>query len=267
MMNEDKTQIKHDASVTDNISQFAKAAFTSENLEAAGRFTTEKVMELKTQAQEGDRSLHYLALVGGIGCVVVALFELTSRILRFQLVDAIIDVYIIILGLIVVILEGKDMFLSKRLVQNINKHALFLKFLWGRGALCFICGTLQLSQIDLFNFVAGGYMCAVGILYIIVGKNTAIKLKAIRKSLNTEGTLRTKFQAADVEGDGLDLKQFRFLCEDLGLDFTAREKEAAFGFIRKTGDDTNGKLSYEDFKGWWEDLGEDQIDDDAFIFI
>ena len=111
-------------------------------------------------------------------------------------------------------------------------------------------------------------MCAVGILYIFVGNKTANKLKAIRKSLYSEGALRTKFQVANVEGDGLDLKQFRFLCVDLGLDLTGRETEAAFGYIQKTKGDTNDKLTYEAFKDWWDDLdGEGQIDDNAFIFV
>mmetsp|Transcript_18384 Transcript_18384/g.41961 ORF Transcript_18384/g.41961 Transcript_18384/m.41961 type:complete len:274 (+) Transcript_18384:122-943(+) len=270
MMNGNQNEIKHDNSImAETLSQFAKSTFTTENIEAAGRFTKEKVMELRAQAQEGDKSLRFLALVGGIGCIVVGLFELTSRIMGLQLVGAIIELYVILLGTVVVILEGKDMLLSKSLVQYINKYALVLKFLWGRGALYFICGTLQLTQIDLFNLAAGGYMCAVGILYIVVGNKTANKLRAIRKSLYTEGTLRTKFRAADIEGDGLSLKQFRSLCENLGLDLTAREAEATFGFIQKMGDShTKDKLSYEEFKRWWDDLdGEGQLDDNAFIFV
>lgn len=141
--------------MADAFSQFAKTAFTSEGIGAAGRFTKEKALELKTQAQEGDRSLRFLALIGGVGCVFVGFFELASRIMGIQLVAAIIDLYIIMLGSVVVILEGKDIFLSKRLVQNLNKYALFLKFLWGRGSLYFVCGTLLLTQIDLFNFIAG----------------------------------------------------------------------------------------------------------------
>jgi len=269
MTNSNQNQAESGSNVTECFSQFAATTLISENLGAAGRYTKEKALELKTQAQEGDRSLRFLALIGGFGSMVVGLFELTSRILSLQLLDAIIHLYIIMLGSVVVILEGRDFFLSKRLVQNLNKYALFLKFLWGRGSLYFICGTLQLSQIDLFNLVAGGYMCAVGILYIIVGNTTAKKLKAIRKSLYSEGTLQSKFQVANVEGNGLNVKQFRSLCEDLGLDLTGREAEAAFGCIQKTGDDdTNDKLSYEEFKGWWDGLeGDGQIDDSAFIFL
>lgn len=268
MMNTNQNQSNHANNVTDAFTQFAKTTFTSENIEAAGRFTKDKALELKTQAQEGDSSLRLLALIGGFGCIVVGSYELTSRIIRFQLVDAIIDLYIIMLGSIVVTLEGRNLLLSQRLLQNLNKYALFLKFLWGRGSLYFIIGTLQLTQIDLFNLVAGGYMCAIGILYIVVGNNTAKKLKVIRKSLYSENTLRSKFQIANVEGNGLNLKEFRYLCQNLGLDLTVRETEAAFGYMQKTGDVSNDKLSYEDFKGWWDDLeDEGQIDDNAFIFI
>ena len=155
MTNASQSNEKNDINIADSFSQFAKVALTSENFEAAGRYTKEKAIELKTQAQEGDRSLRFLALVGGVGSIVVGLFELISRISTLQLVDAIIDVYIIFLGSVVVVLEGKDIFLSKRLIQNLNKYALFLKFLWGRGSLYFICGTLQLTQIDLLNLLAG----------------------------------------------------------------------------------------------------------------
>ncbi len=143
--------------MVDTFSQYAKTALTSENIEAAGRFTKEKALELKTKAQDGDQSLRFLAFIGGIGSVFVGFSELTSRVMRLQLVGAVIDLYIIMLGSVIVILEGKDILLSKRLVQNLNKYALFLKFLWGRGSLYFICGTLQLTQIDLFNLVAGKF--------------------------------------------------------------------------------------------------------------
>jgi hypothetical protein len=156
MMNMNQNQNQHGSNMTDTFSQFfSKNALTSEGLEAAGRFTKEKAMELKAQAQEGDRSLRFLAFIGGIACILVALLELPSKIMGFQFVGAVIDLYIIMLGSVVVILEGKNFFLSETFVQNLHKYALFLKFLWGRGSLYFICGTLQLVQIDLFNLIAG----------------------------------------------------------------------------------------------------------------
>jgi len=260
---------KNDNSMTiDSISELAKITFISDNLEAAGRFTKEKMMELKKQAKEGNRSLHFLALIGGLGCIIIGFFELTSRFMRLQIVGALIDSYIILLGIIVVILEGKDMFLSEILVQNIHKYALFLDFLWGRGMLYIFIGTMQLYQIDLFNLVSGGYMCIIGGLHIVVGNRTANKLKAIRKSLYSENTLRTKFQNADIEGDGLNLQQFQSLCEDLGLVLSSRETEAAFDYIQKINNVTTVKLRFESFQAWWNfSDGEGQMDESAFIFV
>jgi hypothetical protein len=262
-------QNNNNSMTMDNISQIAKSAFTTENLEAAGRFTKEKAMEIKKQAEDGDQSLRFLALIGGIACIIVGIFETTSHIMRLHLVGALIDICVVLLGVIVVILEGKDMLLSESLVQKIHKYALLLKFLWGRGMLYLFIGALQLYQIDLFNLICGGYMCAIGGLYIFVGYRTANKLKTMRKSLYSEDTLRVKFQNADIEGDGLNVQQFQSLCVDLGLDLTGKEIEAAFGYIQRMNDGiTTEKLRYESFLAWWSSSdGEGQVDENEFIFV
>jgi len=111
-------------------------------------------------------------------------------------------------------------------------------------------------------------MCIIGGLHIVVGNRTANKLKAIRKSLYSENTLRTKFQNADIEGDGLNLQQFQSLCEDLGLVLSSRETEAAFDYIQKINNVTTVKLRFESFQAWWNfSDGEGQMDESAFIFV
>mmetsp|Transcript_16761 Transcript_16761/g.38706 ORF Transcript_16761/g.38706 Transcript_16761/m.38706 type:complete len:284 (+) Transcript_16761:70-921(+) len=271
MMNANQNDVRPppdgDPTMRDTLSQFAQTTFTKDNFEAAGRVAKEKALELQQQAREGDRSLRFLAFVGGIGCTLVGLIELTSRLARLDLVGAIIDVYIVLLGFIVIALEGRDVFLSQQFLESLNKNALFLTFLWGRGALYFVCGTLQLTQIDLLNLIAGGYICFVGILYVVVGNSTAKKLRAIgvRKSMFTDETLRARFKAADIGGDGLTLEQFRSLCDDLGLGLAGREVEAAFGCIMQTaagngGNGTTDKLSYAAFKRWWDGLEGGDID-------
>lgn len=247
------------------ISQFAQATFTKQNIEAASNYTKEKAIELKKQAQDGDHSLRFLGLIAGLACVGVGILELVSRFLRFDIVGAIIDFYIVILGIIVIVLEGKNALLPARLVDNIHKYALFLRFLWGRGSLYFVIGTLQLYQIDLLNLIAGGYMCAVGILYILVGKRTAAKLKTLRKAIYSEQTLRTKYNDADIEREGLNMSQFKTLCFNLGLDLTRRELEAAFGHIQSKSN--SERLSYEEFLAWWNEDAAQQVDETSFDFV
>jgi hypothetical protein len=135
-------------------------------------------------------------------------------------------------------------------------------------------------------------MCFVGGLYIVVGQRTATKLKTLRQSIFSERDLRTKYIQADIDGDGLNLQQFRGLCVSLGLDLTRRETEAAFQHIQNKskssrssisapnghqhvspttsngGVEADSKLTYEDFKQWWSSTeGEDVIDENAFQFV
>mmetsp|Transcript_24248 Transcript_24248/g.57415 ORF Transcript_24248/g.57415 Transcript_24248/m.57415 type:complete len:293 (-) Transcript_24248:209-1087(-) len=268
--------------MAETFSQMASAAFTKENFEAAGQFTKEKASELKREAQDGDNSLRFLALMGGMASIVVGILELVTRFMRLDIVGALIDLYIILLGVLVVLLEGKKMFLSAGAVEKIHKYALFLRFVWGRGAIYFVCGTLMLYQIDLLNLIVGCYMCFVGGLYIFVGQRTATKLKSLRKSIYSEHDLRTKYLQADINGDGLNLQQFRGLCVSLGLDLTRRETEAAFQHIQNksktttssataataASTSTEAKLTYEDFQQWWSSTeAEDVIDENAFQFV
>jgi hypothetical protein len=250
----------------DSISSFAKNVFTKANFEKAGNVVSGKAAELKTQAQDGDQSLRLLAFLGGVILIVVAGMEFTGKLLSLNIIGAFIEIYTFLIGVVVIILEGKDMILSTNLQNRIYKYALFLKFLWGRGCLYFICGTLQLYQIDLLNLVSGGYMCFVGVLFIVVGQRTAYKLKSLRKSLYSEQTLHEKFVQADIDGDeGLDLHQFRNLTLSLGLDMTRRETEAAFSHIKNTDKE---KLSYGEFQAWWTDTDvEDDISENAFSFV
>ena len=270
--------------MAETFTQMASAAFTKENFEAAGQFTKQKASELKREAQDGDNSLRFLALMGGMASIVVGSLELVTRFMRLDIVGALIDFYIVLLGVLVVLLEGKKMFLSAGAVEKIHKYALFLQFVWGRGAIYFICGTLMLYQLDLLNLIVGCYMCFVGGLYIVVGQRTATKLKSLRRSIYSEHDLRAKYLHADINGDGLNLQQFRGLCVSLGLDLTRRETEAAFQHIQNkssskkrtattasTSANTNteeAKLTYEDFQQWWSSTeAEDVIDENAFQFV
>lgn len=265
-MNEN-TPLSNGGTTTSGLSQFAKHVFTKENFEKAGKAAKEKASEVRTQAQEGDQSLRLLALLGGLVVIVVSGMEIVGKILTFNIIGALIEFYTLLLGVVVVILEGKSVFLSTGAVQKIHKYALFLKFLWGRGCLYFICGTLQLYQLDLWNLVSGVFMCFVGILFVFVGQRTSYKLKALRKSLYSEQTLHEKFVQADLDGDGgLDLHQFRTLTLTLGLDMTRRETEGAFGHMHST---QNGeKLTYDEFKAWWNETEVDEeLDERSFTFV
>ena len=268
MVSNEKTPLSYNQaqSGVDSISRFAQNVFTKENIEMASRVAREKVTELHAQAQDGDHSLRFLALVGGLLLIAVSGLDFFGKLLTFNIIGALIEFFSVFLGVVVIILEGKSMFLSSELINRIHKYALFLKFLWGRGCLYLIAGCLQLYQTTLLSYIAGAYLCFVGGLYVVVGQRTAYKLKALRKTLYSEQTLRSKFQEADTDGDGgLNMNQFRMLTLSLGLDLTKRETEAAFAHMIKA---DNQKLSYSEFHTWWTETdSEGQIDENAFVFV
>ena len=248
------------------MSNFAKSLFSSENVASVSQVVGEKMNELRRQAEDGDHSLRLLALLGGVILMIVSSMEFAGKVMMFEIVSALIELYSFVIGIIIIVLESKNMILSEGLQVRIFKYALFLKFLWGRGCMYFIVGTLQLYKMDLWNLCAGGYMCAIGALMVFVGQRTAYKLKKIRKSLYSAHELHAKFTQHDMDGDGgLNVQQFRSLTVNLGLDMTRRETEAAFNHMKKT---RSEKLSYEEFHAWWTqtDVGDDIIET-AFSFV
>lgn len=248
------------------ISQLAGNVFSTENMAAARNAAKEQALELRQQAQEGDVSIKTLGVIGGILLMVIASIEFVSNLISLHPVNALIELYIFFLGAVVIVLEGKKMFFTANVNERLHKYALFLKFLWGRGILYFIAGTLTIAQMGLLNFIAGGYMCLLGIMFIIVGHQTASKLQSLRSAMISEQTLRAKFYAADVDGDGgLNKAQFQHLTQSIGMDMTRRETEAAFYHIHKQ---DSAKLSYQEFQAWWMETDvEETMGDNAFSFV
>ena len=100
----------------------------------------------------------------------------------------------------------------------IQKYALILRYVWGRGALYFVAGTLQLSQLGLFDLIGGGFMTFVGVVYIIVGTKARAKLQELKNSTIPDSSLKLKFQQAlSKNTDKLDITSFKTLVLTLGL--------------------------------------------------
>ena len=151
---------------------------------------------------------------------------------------------------------GRSLSFFSKLEATLYKHALFVKYVWGRGVLYFIAGTLTIALDHLVSLIVGTYVCLVGILFILVGRSTAKKLatakKHARRSAVTPDQLQEKFAIADLDGKGaLSKEQFgRLITEDLGLDLTRREVESAF---LQLDCESRGRVSYESVLKWWKD--------------
>jgi EF-hand domain pair len=99
------------------------------------------------------------------------------------------------------------------------------------------------------DLIVGCFMILVGILYIYVGKRTAMKLSDLRKSLISEEQLRRKFQECDEDQSGTITKhQFKTLTDHMGLGLNRRELEAAWMYLDK---EDIGEITYDEFQTWW----------------
>jgi hypothetical protein len=152
-------------SETTPLHSIASNLITRENAEAAGTFAKEKFQELKTQVSDGDMSIRLLALVGAALLICTSIVELIGKALTLNILGALIELYALILGLIALALEGKGQipFFPARFAETIMNSALILRYVWGRGALYFVAGTLELSQLGFLDLIGGGFMTFVGV--------------------------------------------------------------------------------------------------------
>lgn len=226
------------------------------NAQQANDYAIEKAKELRIMAREGDFSIRLLALIGGVGMCAVSAFGFISTLLHFHGISALLEVYTFCLGVIVILLESSNMpFISENFRQNLANYANFLTFVWGRGILYFVAGTLELTQTGIPDMIVGCYMCLLGIAYIIIGRKTAKKLRTMRSELFSPLQLRSKFNEADKDGTGtLTMGQFKALTDSMGLDMNRRETEAAFMCMDKN---DNSQLTFDEFENWWKTGGDD----------
>lgn len=117
----------------------------AETASRAGKFAQEKVGELRNYASEGYLPLRVLAQIGGLAMIVLSIMGFIRAIIHLKFLDALVEVYTFLLGIVVIILETKAF--PKRFEQSLSKYALFLRFVWGRGCLYFVAGSLQATQV------------------------------------------------------------------------------------------------------------------------
>jgi len=111
-------------------------------------YAKKKLGEMRQMAKDGDFSIRLFGLFGGIAMVVVSGFGLLGLFLTLQFIQAIVEFYTFLMGFVVIILEsGRQIGFLKKPMATLHAYAVFLKFVWGRGALYFVAGSLELTQV------------------------------------------------------------------------------------------------------------------------
>jgi len=230
----------------------------------AGTFAKSTARELKDNLMEGNWSLRALALLGGFAMIAVSVLGFISHLFGFAWISAIFDVYTFLLGIMIVVLEaGTKLSFFSRISSKLFRNARFLSYLWGRGIVYFVAGSLEVSQREFLDLIVGCYVCFVGVLYIFVGRRAAKKLAAARRTACTAEELQENFAKADLDGKGaLTVHQFGEMTRNLGLDLNRREVEAAFLQLDHS---RTGRLTYESIHMWWSKGADDEVFAEAVI--
>mmetsp|Transcript_15304 Transcript_15304/g.20176 ORF Transcript_15304/g.20176 Transcript_15304/m.20176 type:complete len:257 (+) Transcript_15304:92-862(+) len=226
------------------------SVLSPQNVSEAGNFASQRAAEFKQNLNEGNWSLRVLALIGAMAMMSVSVLGILADLVRLNWIAVIFEIYCFLLGVVIIILEyGQQLSCFARMESGLYKNALFLKYVWGRGLLYFVAGTLELSQRTFIDICIGLYVSFIGILFILVGRSAASKMAEARRSSVTSEEMQEKFAIADMDGKGsLTVEQFAALTKNLGMDLTRREVESAFIQLDC---DKSGRVSYETVMYWW----------------
>jgi hypothetical protein len=222
-----------------------------QNITEAGSFAKERAEELKNSVLEGNWSLRILVLLGALAMIITSVVGLLTDLYRIEAIGAIMDIYCILLGVTMILLEyGHQLSFFASIQPTLYKNFLFLKFVWGRGFFYFFAGTLKISQrYSMMNIIVGCCVCVLGLLLIYVGRSAASKLSDARRSQFSPEALENKFQETDIELKGsLDRDQFSILLGFVGMDLNRREVDAVF---LQLDDETSGRVSFQAFLNWF----------------
>ena len=204
---------------------------------------------LRLWLREGPRSLRGASCLGGALVALSAFTSVFSDLLTLHPLRALVNLYLILFGVIVVLLELSVLrTCSGRCRMMLVDNAGFLAKVWGRGAFLIFVGTLAIAQHEAFHTLVGLFVTALGIADCCVSQHAETKLRIMRAQLVDETVLRAKFAAADADGDGtLSAPELATLSQELGSALNANELTRAFDLLDTDGD---GKVSVDEFVAW-----------------
>ena len=169
-----------------------------------------------------------------------------------------------VLGIVICLLEGKDIICPIRHQKSILHWAKCLHYVWGRGLLYIFAAFLAISQGNALDFVVGGYEIAVGVIALVVGRKAALKLTHLSRSVISETEMLNRFNQADDNNVGyLAVTEFETFLDLCGLqNLDVHELAAAFSAVDR---DDDGKISFIDLSIWFRQFQYDADDTCASI--
>lgn len=219
---------------------------------AGAGFLNASANKIQQAKADGPLTFRILGLLGGLAMIVSNGIAILDRFFSFNFAGALIAFYGVIFGIIITMLEAPGP-CSARVGGIVRYYLKFLEFTWGRGALYFFVGSLQISNWNMLDWAVGGFMIFVGVTAIAVGIATAKQLRLLRFAVKDETELKAKWNAHDKDGNNrLDAKELTEFVRDTGVEMSRNEIAATFLALDKNFDE---KIAYEEFFSWWTAAG------------
>jgi hypothetical protein len=169
-----------------------------------------------------------LGFLGGLAMIVSNLIAILDRFFSFNFSGALIAVYGTMFGILIALIEAPGP-IGGRIKAGIHYYAGFLQFTWGRGALYFFVGSLQVSNVNMLDWCVGGFMIFVGVTAMLAGMATARDLSLLKHSLQTEEQLKEEWKRHDSDGNGyLDVKELTSFIKAANVEMTRNEVASTF---------------------------------------
>jgi hypothetical protein len=212
------------------------------------------LMKWKFDAEEGPGYIRIPAFLAGLGLLGTTTTALVLYPITWTISSIVISVFVYIIALAVVILDGR--FLSgsplsvrAHLRNVITRHFGIFRYLWGRGILYLAGAVLSASLMIEMTMISGAVMFLVSLLAIFVGSYSSRKFAALRHSLSDESFLLLEFSNVDYDDDGyINPSEFASLLGSLGMELDDRYCLKAFNSIDT---DHDRRISFEEFCHWW----------------
>jgi len=222
-----------------------------EQLKKKATSILEKSKSIVKNLFDAGTSIRSFAIIVTAALIIDSGFGFLSHLLSFNLKDAIIDIYVLFIGLATFVMESDKAAIpySEVVRRFLTNQASFVQNVIGRGSLYIAVGTLELCQSDIVSYILGLVMVLVGAAYVVLGRSAQLKVHQIRSQEMSDGELQQKFNSADTNGGGeIDCNEFYVLLNDMGANVNVKEAEMLF--IPLDHDFDQG-LTFDEFKAFW----------------
>lgn len=221
------------------------------------------VQDVQYLVEEGPLSFRSLGFVGGFFMILATALDMLEN--MENILETSVSIFLFITGLIIIQLEARPFYMqSECIYRSICQLFSSLRYVWGRGFLYLVSGTMQLLLFSKWCMASGIYFILLGIFSVAFGYRASLKLCALRNSIGTKDEIKFMFHSFDSNRDGyLDMEEFRAMLRAMDQNLNNNDFVAAIAAIDL---DNKQKISYDDLEAWWEGYNEDELPIGASCF-